>query len=234
MWHDATALRKVSNTLFGLSALLALVGVLYYVIHLPVFALRAVQLTALPRHVDLAQVEAVVHTRVRGNFFTVDLAQVRHAFEQLPWVRHAEVRRLFPWQLEVTLEEHEPLARWNGIELVNVQGEVFVPNSVEEGVGLPVFSGPDDLAAEVAQNYARFNALLEPLGRQLAQLTLSPRGAWQLQLQDGMVLELGRERMEERLARFVAAFPSTLAQARPPVRHVDLRYRDGFAAVMAG
>ncbi|MBI1175605.1 MAG: FtsQ-type POTRA domain-containing protein [Sideroxydans sp.] len=229
MWDDPLALRKLSNALFGIAAALLLFVTLDYALHLPVFALRAVRLSAPPQRVPEKLIAQVVHNELHGNFFTVDLAEAQHGFEQLPWVRKASVRRHFPWQLDVDLEEQVALAHWNGTQLVNTHGEVF---AAEDEQALPSLIGPDDAAAEVAQRYIRFGEMLAPIKQQVAQLSLSPRGAWQLRLQDGMVVELGREQMEQRLARFVAVYPYSLATMPQPVRYVDLRYRNGFAAYL--
>jgi cell division protein FtsQ len=46
------------------------------------------------------------------------------------------------------------------------------------------------------------------------------------------VLELGREDLQQRLARFVDAYPYSLAAVQgkvKKVKYVDLRYRNGFA-----
>jgi cell division protein FtsQ len=231
MWDDAQALRKLTHTLLGISLLLLLSGALNYALRLPTFALRSVQLDAVPQRVDRVQLEQAVRNSLRGNFFTVDLDQARRVFEKLSWVRSVSVRRHFPWQLDVGLEEHVVLARWNGKALLNTQGEVF---SANDGGALPEFTGPQDEATEVAQSYTRFGEMLAPLGLQIAQITVSPRHAWQLRLKDGMVLELGREQMEQRLARFAAAYPQSLAAMQPTVKYVDLRYRNGFAAKVSG
>ncbi len=230
MWDDAQALRKLTNALFGVSVLLVLIGTVGYVLRLPAFALRSVQLDAVPQRVDRAQLEGAVRDSLRGSFFTVNLDQARQAFEKLPWVRSVSVRRHFPWQLDVALEEHVALARWNGTALVNVEGEVFAAKDAD---ALPEFNGPEGAAAEMAQRYARFNEVLAPLGLAVAQITVSSRYAWQLRLRDGVVLELGREQIEERLERFAAAYPQYLAALKTPARFVDLRYRNGFAARLA-
>jgi cell division protein FtsQ len=65
-------------------------------------------------------------------------------------------------------------------------------------------------------------------------ITLSARRAWQLRLDDGMVLQLGRENLEARLADFVSAYPRTIARLSQPPSHVDLRYSNGFAARASG
>lgn len=230
MWDDVQALRKLTRTLFGVSLLLLLAGVLGYVMRLPAFALRTVQLDNVPQRIDRAQLEAAVRDSLRGNFFTVNLDQARQVFEKLPWVRRVSVRRHFPWQLDVALEEHAVLARWNGTELVNTEGEVF---SARDADPLPEFDGPEGSAQEMAQRYARFSEMLSPLGLDIAQITLSSRHAWQLRLKDGAVLELGREQIEERLERFAAAYPRYLTAAKAPAKFVDLRYRNGFAARLA-
>ncbi len=232
MWDDAQAMRKLTNALIGASLALVLFGVLHYIVHLPAFALRGVRLEAMPQRVPLAMIEEAVHRDLRGNFFTVDLNLARHAFEKLPWVREVSVRRYFPWQLNVALEEHVALAHWNGSQLVNTFGEVFVAD-LQKGESLPEFVGPEGAAAEVAQRYRRFGDMLAPLQQQIAQISLSPRGAWHLRLNNGMEVELGREQVEERLAQFVAAYPASVAALKQPVRYVDLRYRNGFAVRMA-
>ncbi|MFH0935114.1 MAG: cell division protein FtsQ/DivIB [Pseudomonadota bacterium] len=231
MWDNAPLLRSIANALFGISLVLVLYGAARYVLQLPVFPLRAVELTAAPQRVPVEALEKVVREKVSGNFFTVDLEQTRQAFEQLPWVRKVSVRRKFPWSLEVEVEEQVVLARWNGTELVNTHGEVFAGKIEQE---LPEFIGQPDSSLQVAQMYAELSSVLQPLRQQVVQLSLSPRYAWQVKLDDGMVIELGREEMQQRLARFVAVYPYSLAAMARSVRHVDLRYRNGFAVYLPG
>lgn len=256
MWDEPQSLNRLSAALFGFSLLLALAGGLYYALHLPVYPLRVLQLSAAPLRVDPAQIEAAAREAALGNFFTVNLDRARQSFEKLPWVRKVSVRRQFPWRLEVNLEEHEALAQWNGSGLVNTHGEVFSAALPEANRALPKFSGPGDAAGEMAQMYRVFGGQLVPLGREIEQLSLSPRRAWQLHLDNGMVLELGNEQPQQRLERFVAVYPYSLAtllraygDAAPAageekgvqatgqmrsVKYVDLRYRNGFAVSLGG
>ncbi|MDO8990652.1 MAG: cell division protein FtsQ/DivIB [Sideroxyarcus sp.] len=231
MWDNAPLLRNIANALFGISLVLVLYGTLRYVLSLPVFPLQAVELTAEPQRVPTELLEKVVREQMSGNFFTVDLDQTRQAFESLPWVRKVSVRRKFPWSLEIEIEEQVALARWNGTELVNTHGEVFA--GVTEQV-LPTFIGQPDTSVQVTQMYGELNAALQPLRQQITQISLSPRYAWQVKLDKGMVLELGREEMQTRLSRFVKVYPYSLAALARPANHVDLRYRNGFAAYLPG
>ena len=150
-------------------------------------------------------------------------------------MRSVSIRREFPHRLLVQLEEHQALARWNNNALVNLQGEVFVADS---GQVLPGFIGQDGTSYEVVSHYEQFSRQLAALDMRVAQLALSPRHAWQLRLSNGMVLELGRENMQQRLERFVSVYPylgggGQGATDRNTVRYVDLRYRNGFAVKRA-
>ena len=226
MWDKPHLLRMMTIGLIGISLLLVGYSLVHYALQLPVFKLRTVQLSYTPQQVDLNQLNQMVKRTVSGSFFTVDLEQTRRSFEQLPWVRKVGVRRHFPWGLEVTLEEHVPMARWNNTALVNTYGEVFAGQSK---LALPEFNGEPDTSTQVAAMYIELSKQLEALQRSIAQISLSPRFAWQLQLDNGMRLELGREQMQQRLARFVAVYPYSLATQAHKVSYVDLRYRNGFA-----
>jgi len=227
MWDNAPLLRSIANALIFFCVCAVLYGAAFYTTHLPgLFPLQSVRLNEVPQRVEAAEVLRVVRNEVHGNFFTVDIERLRQSLEKLPWVRNVSIRREFPHRLAVRLEEHQALARWNNIALVNQQGEVFVARSEQV---LPGFTGQDGTEAEVTQHYAQFSQQLAALDLQVTQLALSPRHAWQLRLSNGMLLELGREDMQQRLARFVDVYPYSLAAVQGKVKYVDLRYRNGFA-----
>lgn len=227
MWNNASLLRNIANALIIFSAMAMLYGAIYYAVHLPgLFPLQGVRLSAATHRVDAGEVLQVIRNEVRGNFFTVDIERLRQSLGKLTWVRNVSIRREFPQLLEVQLEEYQALARWNNNALVDSQGEVFVAQS---DLVMPEFIGQDGTAAEVTQRYEQFSQLLAGLDLQVTRLALSPRHAWQLRLSNGMVLELGREDVQQRLARFVEAYPYSLAEIQSRVKYVDLRYSNGFA-----
>ena len=226
MWDKPEALNRIANVLFAAAFLLALYAAVMLVAQLPVFPLREVRILGETRHVARADIEALVARDLRGNFFTIDLARTRKAFETLAWVRKADLRRHWPDRLDVLLEEHVPLARWGAIGLVNTQGEIFPATYEGE---LPVFVGPAGNAKEMAIQYAYFCKSLEPLGRVPMRVSVSARRAWTVTLDSGMTLELGRVDPEDRLARFVENHAQAAALLGRRMQHVDLRYSNGFA-----
>jgi len=153
------------------------------------------------------------------------LAAVREAARRIPWVRDASVRRRFPDAIEVRFEAHEPLARWADGGLVSTRGDVF---NADYAAFLPLFRGPEGAAPRMAEAYPALARAATPLAAALVELRVSRRGAWQLLLDSGLVVELGREDIVPRLERFAAAYPRLPAGALDG-KHADLRYNNGFA-----
>ncbi|MDN5880986.1 MAG: cell division protein FtsQ/DivIB [Nitrosospira sp.] len=235
MWDNHHALDLLANSLFVLVALAAIYAASQWAAHLPVFPLKEVRVSGINgiggiggelKHVTREQINDAVRSEFMGNFFAVDLDAVCNAFRKLPWVRGATARRQWPPRLEVKLEEHVALARWGSTALVNTHGEIF---NAASGEKLPVFQGPEESARDMVRQYAVFSKLLRPLRQNIQRINLSPRRAWQVQLDNGTMLELGREQMKARLERYVLAHDRGIAPLNQQLSYVDLRYPSGFA-----
>ncbi len=241
-WDRPQLINMVADFLMIFGVLgLAYAGMLAAV-RLPVFPLRQVVVITPLDQVNRTQVEYAVQHSIDGNFFTVNLDSMRASFEKLPWVRKASLRRRWPDGIEVELEEHVAVARWQSVDgemrLVNRQGEVFSAAAGDSRNSLPLFSGPEGTADQIWGRYREFARLLAPYGRTPQAVLLSARQAWQLRLDDGMQLELGREQsvqeaesgqvLRERLERFASTY-SAVKTRLPSAAAIDMRYPNGFA-----
>ena len=235
LWDRPQLLNLIADTLMVVGAAGLGYAAVAALSRLPVYPLREVVVTTPLAQVTTAQLEYAARSSLRGNFFTVDLDDVRGAFEKLPWVRRADVRRRWPGGVEVRLEEHVASAYWRvgetgDMRLVNRYGEVF---SAASNARMPVFSGPEGSSGVLLAKFEDFTRKLGPLGKQLVGVSLSAREAWQLKMEDGLTIELGHDQakapIDERLSRFVRHFPRAKAQLNMNVAVVDLRYPSGFA-----
>jgi cell division protein FtsQ len=212
----------------------------------PFFNIRKLTLEGDLQRNNLATVRANVLPRVKGGYFHVDLRKSRDVFESVPWVRKAVVHRVWPNELRVTLEEHEPAAYWRHADrddqLVNVQGEVFDANLGDvEDQPLPVLQGPThaspDQARQMLAMLQRLQPVLAPLEAEIDTLKLNDRGSWSVVLDTDATLELGRGEPEEivaRTERFVRTLPQLQRQYGQPLEHADLRYPKGYAVRLRG
>jgi len=99
MWDNHRLLNRVANVLYAVGVVCVLYAVLMMVIRLPIFPLRHVSVSGQISHTTREQVDSIMREQVRGNFFTLDLERTRLAFEKLPWVRQANLRRAWPDRL---------------------------------------------------------------------------------------------------------------------------------------
>ena len=235
MWDSPRALNAAS-ALIAAAALTALAwGTVSWAVRQPAFAFREVVIQGPLVRANPAFLEAVIREELKGTFFTMRLADARASLSRVPWVRDVALRRLWPGRLEVSVFEHEPLARWNDNALVDARGEIF---SADYDGELPQFIGPDGTAAEVAAHFHEFGEMLKPANLTIVEISLSPRGGWRLKSGRGaMSVELGRVEPGERLSRFVANYARTVGRLERAAKHVsrvDLRYGNGFAATVQG
>ncbi len=236
MWDDPRQMNAVALCIAIAALAMLALAALAWAVRQPVFAFREVVIYGPLARANPAHLEAVIREELRGTFFTMRLADARGSLSRVPWVRGLALRRAWPGRLEVTVSEHEPLARWNDSALVNTHGETFTADYAGE---LPQFTGPDGSAAEVAMRFREFGEMLRAAKLAIAEIRLSARGGWRLKTEGSnpLTLELGRVEAGARLTRFVAYYSSTLGRLQRAglrVDQVDLRYRNGFAARMPG
>ena len=125
--------------------------------------------------------------------------------------------------------EQQPVARWGEAGLLNSRGEIFVRDSSHLPPELPEFAGPSGSEGEITARYLAAQPRLAGAGLRLSRMRMDERGAWEIELDNGVQLRLGRERFDERFDRFIAAAARIVATRAGEIRYVDLRYANGFA-----
>jgi cell division protein FtsQ len=241
---DVKLMNRVAACLFLAFALLVLGAVAGWAARHSLFAIRGITVGGEVTHNNAVTLRANVAPRLSGTFFTLDLTATRLAFEAVPWVRQAVVRREFPNRLKVLLQEHKAVAYWGAdseSRLVNSFGEVFEANVGEvEQEALPRLNGPDGQAAQVLAMYQALQPLFDDTDMALDQLELTQHGGWRARLDTAAALELGNGSVAEVLAR-TQRFLQTLTQVTSQygrkwdaLETADLRNQDGYAIRLRG
>jgi len=216
--------------LVGISSAMGIRQASRWVASRPMFEIHQVRVVG-----DLDQVDRdLVRKRVmglKGSFFNLDLAAANSELRTVPWVRSVTLRRIWPDQLEVSIEEHHALARWGDSELINTKGERF---TAEYSGVLPYFEGPAGSESLMRDEFQQFRNQLSRITLSITDLQLSERGSWRLVADNGLELELGKDDVHGRLSRFVDIYPQLLHNAVPSGAVADLRYTHGFALRPAG
>ena len=249
LWNYPDRMQKLSRFLMRCFVVIVCIGILVWLSQRPVFVLRQVVIEPVVgqtlKHINKPVVKQQVLETVQGNFFSVRLEDVKRGFESMPWVRHANVRRVWPNGLIVSIEEQKPFGTWGGSDshiLMNIHGELFAGriSDVGDGIQLIDFYGPEGASKEVLRLYEKANAWFKPWDAEVKNLTLSERYAWHVKLSNGMKVEFGRDEensdktlTEDRVARLFKYWPQVQERWANRVDAIDLRYANGFVVHLA-
>ncbi|WP_286233474.1 cell division protein FtsQ/DivIB [Thalassotalea sediminis] len=178
-----------------------------------------------------ADIEKAIESVNLGNFFQVDVNKVQRQVSDLPWVFSASVRKQWPNELKIYVVDQQPVAFWNGDFLINAQGVAFQADTSRVEKALPAFYGPEGSEQTALENYTNLSDILAYGKLSIDELMLSERYSWQLTLNDGVSLNLGREDRVQRIQRFIDVYPQIkkTAKAKQQIDYVDLRYDTGLA-----
>ena len=163
-----------------------------------------------------------------GTFMSQNIDDLQKSVESIPWVEHASIRKQWPDTIKVFLTEYHVTAFWNGNALLNGKGKVFhgdVSLVKDEHVKL---YGPKGTAPEVLKVWQQYNPEFKQLGLHISSLLLNERRAWQIILDNGIRLELGKESLDERIQRFFLLYKK-LGDSVERISYIDLRYDTGAA-----
>lgn len=178
-----------------------------------------------------------------GNFFQVDVNEIQSQVSALPWVYSVAVRKQWPNEVKIYIVDQTPVALWNGDFLLNEFGKAFQADTRRLTQALPKFFGPEGSELLALENFINLNDLLEYRNLAIDELVLSERFSWQLTLNDGVMLNLGREERVKRVQRFMDVYPlmkihleqqpkqqnNHKKQLKQAVDYIDLRYDTGLA-----
>lgn len=181
---------------------------------------------------DKKQIENVLLSELSKGFYGLSVNRLNKNLLSLSWIQASEVKRVWPDAIQVELTERKPLVVWNQTGLISTEGDLFVAKHNKEMASLenlPKLDGPEGRHSLVWQNYLVMEKMLAPMGLKISELTLSPRGSWQIKLENNLNIILGTREVLPRLRRFVRSYDKLVGQRPNQIGYVDLRYTSGMA-----
>lgn len=180
------------------------------------------------QRVSALQVEEAISGALSDGFLSANLSEIQQLIVALPWIDQANVVRRWPSQLEISVTEQVPAACWAETGLLNTRGELFVTDARHIPAELPRLSGPSNRSAEIAKRYLAVREQLIPFGLDLRRVHVDARGAWEMTLQNGVIIRLGRREVEQRTGLFLDVVAKIITNRAAEIDYVDMRYSNGF------
>ena len=202
---------------------------------LPIFAgvatwpVRSVRIGGEFTQVSKADIERTVEPLLAPGLLRIDVEALRRVALDVPWVREVTIRRAWPEGLEISVVEHEAVARWAGGGYLERDGVHFRPGGGTDLDSLPVLAGPEGMQRRVLDLHTALERVLAPLGMRLAATELTPRGVLYASLDGGPRLVMRPGAVEGDVAACARAIAKLMADRLREIDRIDFRYPNGFA-----
>jgi cell division protein FtsQ len=213
------------------AGLLISVVVAYIYLHRPTtLSIQRVKIVGDYTYLDKSKLQDLITPYAQTGFFSVNLVALQQNLLQLPWLEAVQIRRIWPDTLIIILTGRTPIAYWGNDSLLDEKAIVFRPEKkFDLPSNLPRFFAADYNSGIVLQTYFAMNKIVDPLKLFIVTIQLNERQSWVLTLNNDIVLYLGRDKLIERLERFVNTYAQTINDKSNKVVSVDLRYDNGLA-----
>lgn len=188
------------------------------------------------QHLSDQQVVALSDIRKGLNTFSLDIDLIGRKLAENPWVRDAQVQRIFPRQVDIRIEERKPVAIVNlgYLYYLDETGEIFKVLESEDNLDFPIITGFDhqkiqqrdrSYAGELKQIVSLLGNLRQRSKFGLEQVSEIHReasgGLVLFTLNGGVKVRLGRKNFSNKLDRLERIYAHLQPQL-PILDYIDL------------
>lgn len=180
------------------------------------------------KQVETGQIDQVVKPYLGQSFWRLDLERLHAQIVRLDWVYKASVTRRWPNEIDITIEEQQPVVRWGKDALLNKNGDIFYPQNIKPFKDFVVLEGEDLQAKKLLSDLVFFQKKFHPMGWTIDRLSSQPDGGWLIHFWKHATVELDTHDWRHKLDRFLRAYPKIKSSLRNDALLYDLRYSNGF------
>lgn len=202
------------------------------------FQVATVQVTSHQR-VSAEEIVALSNIQLGSGIFDLDLQRIGRKIEENPWIARASVRRQFPRDVLIDVEERQPVAilSLDYLYYVDGSGAIFKSLEASDRLDLPVISGlkPEDLQRnpELAEQHLRdaVGLLKQLTFRQnlkledVSEIHIDQQGFSLVTCRGGIPIRLGQRDFAGKLDRLEKVF-AELQSRLLSLAYIDLNVDD--------
>lgn len=181
------------------------------------------------QYIAKEKIKQVLRDQVNNGLYNADIQQIKESVHQLPWVEKVRVKRVWPDALDIKLVEQTPVVRWGTEGLLNKRAELFIPDNINKFSGLPLLTGAYGNEKKLLEIMKGLTIALNDQEMKLAEFRVNNIRAWNIKLESGLELILGRKDPLTKFQRFLKSFALIGEEQVTKVAVVDLRYPNGYA-----
>ena len=163
------------------------------------------------------------------SFFDIDLNHLKNKLEKIEWVRKINVRRSYPNEIIIDIEEHTPILRWNNKMYINKYGEKFNASKIDKSI--PILISDESRINEVFAYFKLFNEKLSSrkLDFKITKIMENEIRSLAISLSSGINIQLGSKDVNNKITLFFEIYKSLNTRDLNKIRYIDMRYTNGFS-----
>ncbi len=229
--HQKMKIKSLNAMVIRIFCLLLLLFSIFFVtchyLEPKLLPIRHIAMANQFKHINLLAVKQQMQPRIKG-FFSTNVAELKQDITKIPFVDHVVIKRVWPDTLRVEITELAVVGWWNEGEYLSIHGSTL-PLDAKGEKHLPHFKGTLNQAEAMLKMYQVFSAQLQLTKLSIERIELSQRQSWQITLNNGITLKLGRTEMTRRLQSFLKVYPRIKKKYDNNVDVIDLRHQNGFS-----
>ncbi|MGD0961855.1 MAG: cell division protein FtsQ/DivIB [Methylomonas sp.] len=181
------------------------------------------------QYVSKDRIKQVLSPLMKRGYYHADIEAIQLVVKTLPLVDQVDVKRVWPDAVYIKVTEQKPIVRWGDKALLNKQGDLLMPDNIDEFKHLPLITGPEGQEKKLLEIMKGLYIVLKDKSLQLAEFHVNNRRAWRIKLASGLEMQLGRKAPLENMQRFLKTMDLLGVEQIALMASVDTRYPNGYA-----
>lgn len=191
--------------------------------------IRYVRVEGVFQYTNKDTLKQVLAPELKRGFYHADMQAIHQAISGLPLVESVDVKRVWPDAVTIKITEQKPIVRWGNNALLNNQGEILMPEKIDDFKNLPLITGPQGQEKKLLEIMKGVYIVLKDKSLMLAEFHVNERRSWRLKLSNGLEMQLGAKAPLENMQRFLKTMDFLGEEQLAMIASVDTRYPNGYA-----
>ena len=194
------------------------------------FQISDIRLGQKSLNVNEAEIFKVAEKYLKNkSFFNINLDYLKNSIEKVAWVKNAYIRRSYPNEVIIFIEEYTPVAVWNNDSYISENGYIFSANKIEKK--LPKISSYSNRNIII---FEYFSLILDgirknKLNDKVLLIKENEIRSLTVLLESNIAIKFGSKNIKERIGIFFKAYKTLKTSDLKKIRYIDMRYSNGFS-----
>ena len=194
------------------------------------FQISDIRLGQKSLNVNEAEIFKIAEKYLKNkSFFNINLDYLKNSIEKVAWVKNAYIRRSYPNEVIIFIEEYTPVAVWNNDSYISENGYIFSANKIEKK--LPKISSYSNRNIII---FEYFSLILDgirknKLNDKVLLIKENEIRSLTVLLESNIAIKFGSKNIKERIGIFFKAYKTLNTSDLKKIRYIDMRYSNGFS-----